>query len=81
MPSVEEAIGELGSVPDPTPATLDPGEWPRAIPGSPETMDSLLDRLSERVGVGEVMIQHVVADHDHALRSHELLAETVGLDS
>ncbi|WP_222913122.1 LLM class flavin-dependent oxidoreductase [Natrinema sp. SYSU A 869] len=80
-PSVEEAIDELGGVPQPTPATLEPDEWPRAISGSPETLANLLEQLSERVGVDEVMIQHVVADHDDALRSHELLADGVGLTS
>ncbi|RDI71515.1 LLM class flavin-dependent oxidoreductase [Halopelagius longus] len=79
-PSVEEAIDELGGVPDPTPATLDEDEWPRAISGSPETLSGLLEQLADRVGVDEVMIQHVVSDHDDALRSHELLAEGVGLD-
>ncbi|WP_115865281.1 LLM class flavin-dependent oxidoreductase [Halorussus litoreus] len=78
-PSVEEAIDELGGVPDPTPATLDADEWPRAISGSPETLDGLLNQLADRVGVDEVMIQHVVGDHEDALRSHELLAEGVGL--
>ncbi|MFB6122044.1 MAG: LLM class flavin-dependent oxidoreductase [Haloferacaceae archaeon] len=78
-PSAEEAVDELGSVPDPTPATLGPDEWPRAISGSPETLDGLLAQLAERVGVDEVMIQHVVSDHDDALRSHELLAEGAGL--
>jgi luciferase family oxidoreductase group 1 len=78
-PSVEEAIDELGSVPDPTPARLDSEEWPRAISGSPETLSGLLEQLAGRVGVEEVMIQHVVGDHDDALRSHELLAEGVGI--
>ena len=78
-PSVEEAIEELGGVPEPTPATLDDGEWPRAISGSPETLDGLLEQLADRVGADEMMIQHVVADHEDALRSHELLANGVGL--
>ncbi|MCT9094855.1 LLM class flavin-dependent oxidoreductase [Haloarchaeobius sp. HME9146] len=78
-PSIEEAIDELGGVPEPTPATLDADEWPRAISGSPETLSGLLEQLTERVGVDEAMIQHVVADHDDALRSHELLADGVGL--
>ena len=78
-PTVEEAIDELGGVPDPTPATLDDGEWPRAISGSPETLAGLLDQLAERVGAEEVMIQQAVGDHEQALRSHELLAEGVGL--
>jgi luciferase family oxidoreductase group 1 len=78
-PTVEEAIDELGSVPDPTPATLDPGEWPRAVSGSPERLAGIFDQLTERVGVDEVMIQHSVAAHEHGLRSHELLADGVGL--
>ncbi|MFA9501685.1 LLM class flavin-dependent oxidoreductase [Natrinema sp. H-ect1] len=78
-PSIEDAIDELGGVPQPTPATLDADEWPRAISGSPDTVAGLLEQLADRVGVDEVMIQHVVPDHDVALRSHELLADGVGL--
>lgn len=78
-PSVEEALDELGGVPEPTPTTLDSDEWPRAISGSPETLAGLLEQLSDRVGVDELMIQHIVGDHDDALRSHELLADGVGL--
>ena len=80
VPTVDEAIDELGGVPDPTPERLPDDEWPRAISGSPETMRGLLEGLADRVGVDEVMIQHIVADHADALRSHELLAEAVGLD-
>ncbi|WP_049926137.1 LLM class flavin-dependent oxidoreductase [Halopiger goleimassiliensis] len=80
-PSIEEAIDELGGVPEPTPDPLPADEWPRAISGSPETLASLLEQLADRVGVDEVMIQHAVADHETALRSHELLAEGVGLES
>jgi luciferase family oxidoreductase group 1 len=77
--SVEAAIDELGGVPEPTPATLDADEWPRALSGSPETLAGLLDQLAGRVGVDEVMLQHVVPDQADALRSHELLAEGVGV--
>ena len=79
-PSVEEAIAELGGVPEPTPATLDEDEWPRAISGSPETIAGLLDQLADRVGVDEMMIQHVAPDHEASLRSHELIAEGVGIE-
>ncbi|MFD1588421.1 LLM class flavin-dependent oxidoreductase [Halorientalis brevis] len=78
-PSIDAAIDELGGVPDPTPETLDADEWPRAISGSPETLAGLFEQLTERVGVDEVMIQHIAPDHDDALRSHELLADGVGL--
>jgi luciferase family oxidoreductase group 1 len=80
-PSVEDAIDELGGVPDPTPATLDDDEWPRSVSGSPETLAGILDQLAARVDVDEIMIQHAVPDHADALRSHELLADGVGLDS
>ncbi|GAB7094501.1 LLM class flavin-dependent oxidoreductase [Halolamina litorea] len=79
-PTVEEAIDELGGVPEPTPATLDADEWPRAISGSPETLAGLFEQLADRVGVDEMMVQHVVPDHDAALRSHELIAEGVGIE-
>ncbi|GGN15483.1 hypothetical protein GCM10009021_14810 [Halarchaeum nitratireducens] len=79
-PDVEEAIDELGGVPEPTPETLDPDEWPRAISGSPDTLAGLLDQLADRVGVEEVMIQHVVPDHETALDSHARIAAGVGLD-
>jgi len=78
-PSIEEAIDELGGVPDPTPATLDADEWPRALSESPDTLTGLLEQLADRVDVDEVMIQHVVSDHNTALRSHELIADGVGL--
>ncbi len=81
VPSVEEAIDELGGAPEPTPETLDDGEWPRAISGSPETLASLLAQLADRAGVDEMMIQHTVRDHDDALRSHELIAEGVGIEA
>jgi luciferase family oxidoreductase group 1 len=78
-PSIEEAIDELGGVPEPTPTRLGTDEWPRAISGSPETLASLLEQLTERVNVDEVMVQHIHSNHDDALRSHELLADGVGL--
>ncbi|MFW5934532.1 MAG: LLM class flavin-dependent oxidoreductase [Halolamina sp.] len=79
-PSVEEAIDELGGVPEPTPATLDADEWPRAVSGSPETIARLLEQLADRVGVDELMLQHVVPDHERALRSHELIADALGIE-
>ncbi|MCU4972854.1 LLM class flavin-dependent oxidoreductase [Halobacteria archaeon AArc-m2/3/4] len=80
-PPVEEAIDELGGVPDPTPNPLDleADSWPRAISGSPSTVRALLNQLTDRVGVDDVVVQNVIADHDDMLRSHELLAEGVGL--
>ena len=78
--SVERAIDVLGGVPEPTPTDLEPGDWPRHVSGSPSTMRDLLERLTSQAGVDDVVIQSQFADPENALRSHELLADAVGLE-
>ncbi|QLG50560.1 LLM class flavin-dependent oxidoreductase [Natrinema halophilum] len=78
-PTVENAIDELGGVPEQTPNPLPDGDWPRSISGSPETVAALLEQLTDRVGVDDVVVQNLIADHDDVLRSHELLAAGIGL--
>jgi len=78
-PTVEEAIDEIGGVPEPTPTSLSPSEWPRAISGSPETVGTLLEEMTEQVGADEVIVQNLIEDPDARIRSHELIAEGVGL--
>lgn len=73
-PTVEDAINELGGVPEPTPNPLPDGDWPRSISGSPATTTDLLEQLTDRVGVDDVIVQNIIADHDDVLRSHELIA-------
>ncbi|WP_336362074.1 LLM class flavin-dependent oxidoreductase [Halalkalicoccus salilacus] len=75
--SVDEAIDELGGVPDPTPTAIEPGSWPRAISGSPDTVRELFDQMTTQTGIGEVVVMSQLADHDDVLRSDELLAEAV----
>jgi len=64
----------------PTPATLNEGEWPRAISGSPTTISGLLERLADRVGADETVIRHAVPDHWDALDSHAPSTEAVELE-
>ncbi|QLD89032.1 LLM class flavin-dependent oxidoreductase [Natronomonas salina] len=78
-PTVEEAVDELGGVPEPTPETLEPGEWPRAVSGSPETVGTLLETMTDDVGADEVIVQNLIEDPDDRIRSHELIAEAVGV--
>ena len=78
--SAEEAIDELGYVPDPTPlSSIRPGDWPRQVSGSPSTAREILDRMTDQTGVDEVVVQSQLADPADALRSHELLAEAADL--
>jgi len=78
-PTVEEAVDEIGGVPDPTPESLDPSEWPRAISGGPETIGTLLENMTDQVGADEVIVQNLIEDPEDRIRSHELIAEGVGL--
>jgi alkanesulfonate monooxygenase SsuD/methylene tetrahydromethanopterin reductase-like flavin-dependent oxidoreductase (luciferase family) len=77
--SAEEAIEELGGVPDPTPNPIEPGEWPPYVSGSPETVRDLLEQMMNQTGVDEIIVQNQIADPDNVLRSHELLAEAFDL--
>ena len=79
--SADEAIEELGGVPDPTPPDLQPGEWPRQISGSPSTVRDLLEQMTAQVGVDEIVVQNQIADPDNVLRSHELIAEAFDLST
>ena len=79
VPSAEEAVAELGGIPDLTPGTLRPEQWPRQISGSPSTVADLLEQMTEQTGVDEVVVQNLIADPGDVLRSHELIAEGVGL--
>ena len=76
-PTVDEAIEELGSVPDPTPQSLAPEDWPRAISGSPDTLASLLPAMLDAVGADELMVQNLIEDPADRIRSHVLLAEAL----
>ncbi|MCL7417195.1 MAG: LLM class flavin-dependent oxidoreductase [Halalkalicoccus sp.] len=78
-PTVEEAVDELGGVPDPTPTSLAVDEWPRAVSGSPSTVETLLKGMTDRVGADEVIVQNLIEDPEDRIRSHELIAEAIDL--
>ncbi len=77
--SADEAIEELGGVPDPTPDDLQPGGWPRQISGSPSTVRDLLEQMTTQTGIDEIIVQNQIADPDNVLQSHELIAEAFDL--
>lgn len=73
--TVEDAIEEIGGVPDPTPVSIVEESWPRVISGSPETVETILTGMADRVDVDELIIQNLIEDPDDRVLSHELLAE------
>jgi luciferase family oxidoreductase group 1 len=77
--SAEEAIEELGGIPDPTPTPLEPGEWPRQLSGGPATVKELLEEMTTQVGIDDVVIQTQTADPDNILESYELIADAFDL--
>ena len=79
--SAEEAIDELGRVPDPITTPIEPGEWPRQVSGSPATVRALLEEMAAQTGVDEIIVQNQIANPDNVLESHELLAEEFDLTS
>lgn len=75
IPSPEEAEQELGSGPDPL--FPGPGEWPRYIVGTPETVRSRLNEMASELEIEEIMAVTIVHDHRARLRSYELLAQVM----
>jgi luciferase family oxidoreductase group 1 len=81
VPTVDEALAELGD------AALKPmregseGEWPRYFVGSPTTLRQKFEALAKALRLEEIMIVTIVHDHQARLRSYELLAQEFALPS
>ena len=75
LPSVEDAIAELGGDPGDVPAGL----AARGVVGSPETVRDRLDELVTASGADEVMAVTNVHDPADRVRSYELLADAYAL--
>jgi len=75
LPTPARALAELGHAP--APVTVEPGNWPRHLSGSPERMREQLAVISAETGAEELMICDLIGDHAARLRSYELLAEAL----
>ena len=56
-------------------------EWPRYFVGTPEQVRHGLERMSRQLGIGELVINTIIWDHEARLRSYELLAEAFGMSA
>ncbi len=77
IPTVEEALAQLGPGPDPMPP--EQSEWPRYLVGSAEQVRDRLGGIAEALALDEMMILTIVHDHRVRVRSYELLAEAFRL--
>ncbi len=55
------------------------GEFPRYFVGTPAKVRTELAGMAAGLGIGELVVNTIVWDHDARLRSYELLAEAFGL--
>jgi luciferase family oxidoreductase group 1 len=77
VPTVEEAMRELGESPERFPRET--SEWPRYFAGTPAAVRGKLEQLAGALNLDELMIVTIVHDHRARLRSYELLAEAFAL--
>jgi len=72
----EDAIRELqmrGVVP------LEEGEWARYFVGTPAVVKEKLEQMAGELGIGEMIVNTIVWDHQKRIKSYELLAKEFGL--
>jgi luciferase family oxidoreductase group 1 len=58
---------------------LEEGEWPRYFVGTPALVRERLEQMAGELGIGEVIVNTIVWDHEKRIRSYELLAGEFGL--
>lgn len=75
LPVPARALAELGC--PPAPVTVEPGNWPRHLSGSPGRIREQLELICAETGAEELMICDLIGDHAARLRSYELLAEAL----
>jgi luciferase family oxidoreductase group 1 len=74
--SPEDAMRELRSLGD---VPMEEGEWPRYFVGTPAFVRERLEQMAGKLGIGELIVNTIVWDHEKRLKSYELLAGIFGL--
>lgn len=80
MRSPDEAIAELGYLPETEPYVPGSGIPPRFIGGTPAQVHAQLTQLGRDLDIQEFMIQDLITEHRARLRSYELFADVFGLE-
>ena len=79
LPTPDEAVKELGSLPELKKYVTGSGIPPKFIAGTPEQVHEQLIQLGKDLSVEEIIIQDMMTDHKARLHSYDLLAEIFGL--
>lgn len=79
LPTPEEAVKQLGSLPKLEKYISGSGIPPKFIAGTPEQVHEQLTQLGKDLSVDEIMIQDMMTDHQARLHSYQLLASVFGL--
>lgn len=79
LPTPDDAVDQLGGLPELEEYVSGSGVPPKFIAGTPERVRDILRGLSADLRVEEIMIQDMFTDVDARFRSYDLLAEVVGL--
>lgn len=79
VPAADVAAAELTQAERDQPTSIVGGEWPRLVAGSPAQVRETLEQMVEESGADEVMVQNMIPDPTDRNRSHELLAEALGV--
>jgi len=80
MRSPDEALAELGYLPEPEPYVPGSGVPPRFIAGTPAQVHAQLTRLGRDLDIQEFMVQDLFTEHKARLRSYELLSGVFRLE-
>jgi len=71
VPSPEDALRELRAQGD---MPMEEGEWPRYFVGTPAKVRGELEQMAGALGIGELIVNTIIWNHEKRLRSYELLA-------
>lgn len=79
LPTPDEAVKELGGLPQLEKYISGSGIPPKFIAGTQEQVHEQLVQLGKDLDVNEIIIQDMMTDHQARLHSYDLLAEVFGL--
>lgn len=79
LPKPDDAVKELGGLPERQPYEKGTGIPPRFIAGTPDQVYEDVTNLGEDLSVDEIIIQDMMTDHQARLHSYELLANRFNL--